>query len=261
MLSSCPIVYRFYQTKLKNFRIGSDQPTFGPDKAVPSSGARDPAHTTFDESGVIGPSAKYLATEKAPLNFDMEVVPSVYHNMHDGTSYEGKMVQPISRFYATTLHSSVGDYPSSPEPNRLVDEVFIPSVTISLEEIKEAIEPVRVDSYLPISETTGHNPRNNDQTKRQLNDWRRSFTVGIIGDNTENIKTHPVLPATQKSVTQVPAPSKYFYSTPSVNLSKENVASTSSLKSGFSLSTDEVLMFVWVFVQSSSTVRAYLREI
>ncbi|EFX65741.1 hypothetical protein DAPPUDRAFT_219239 [Daphnia pulex] len=84
------------------------------------------------------------------------------------------------------------------------------------------------------------------ETSQQLSDSRRSFAAGILG---ENHTTTPPLPVQTRPVSQIPAPSKYFYSTPSYTLLKEkssfkNVQNLPT-SSGLTSSNEEVLIFVW----------------
>lgn len=97
-----------------------------------------------------------------------------------------------------------------------------------------------------------------NEIKKQLSDSRRSFAVGILG---ENLKINTPLPIQTSSVTQIPTPSKYFYSTPSHTLFKDK-SSFKNLQnlptsSGLSTSTDEVLTHFRMGVFVTSTAIRY----
>lgn len=135
---------------------------------------------------------------------------------------------------------------SSPEPNRLVDELVVFSETHPFEEMNRKTESIQVERQRSVVEPIYFSTKYRSETSQQLSDSRRSFAAGILG---ENHTTNPLLPVQTRPVSQIPAPSKYFYSTPSYTLLKEN----SSFKnvqnlptsSGLTSSNEEVLIFVW----------------
>jgi hypothetical protein len=117
------------------------------------------------------------------------------------------------------------------------------SETHPFEEMNRDTETIQVEPQRSFVEPIYLSANYRNEIKKQLSDSRRLFAVSILG---ENHKINPPVPIQSSPVTEIPIPSKYFYSTPSHTLFKEkssfkNLPSTSGLSS----STDEVLIFVW----------------
>lgn len=174
---------------------------------------------------------------------------SLETNMKSVLNYDGTTVS-ISEKYPADLERVFSprlSNASSSEQNFLLDEVYVASDTFLIDNTSPSV--VEVESYQPFIKQASFMKNTNGNIKTPLSDSRRTFALGIFGEEEKPLSLFPVerFPAPEN-----PFLSKYFYSTPSHNLFDVNYRPSNEHRlgatfPGLSNSTVEVHMFKWVF--------------
>ncbi len=157
---------------------------------------------------------------------------------YDGTNVSTSEIYPADpeKVFSPRLSNA-----NISEQNLLLDEVYVASDTFLMDNMGPSV--VEVESYQPLVKQASFMKNTYGDIKRQISDSRRIFAFGIFGEDEKPLSPFPVA--------QCPAPenpflSKYFYSTPSHNLSDvkyrpSNEHRLAATIPGLSNSTVEVL--------------------
>lgn len=155
--------------------------------------------------------------------------------------------------------SSVGYASSpaySPELNRLLDELYMPTEIQPWEQSKPSTNTVQSQSLWSSAGPAYFTTSYRQEAQRRFPGPKSSVADGMFGEKQKILNP---LPYEANSGRQFPRPATYFYSTPLNLLSDQNSSSRNtkglSATLGLSRPAEEVLILVWVFVMSTVVSR------